>query len=437
MTDRESLLHAIAASPDDDALRLVYADWLEEHGDSARAEFVRVQVKVEAQGGKWRCPPSLWQRQEALWMANKEAWLAELPGGARDRSVFRKGLPHGVKVTARNFIKLGGKLVEKFPTIREATFENDGGAWKELVRCRALRHLRAVEMGNGAHNDDDWQAIHDAPHLGELVSLRLVGGSDPGPYWLGRVLKGLPALSGFSFEGAIALSDGWAHALGQEGGSSLEVLALHYVTLPDSGLRHLAPRLRSPALRSLTLLNCHTGDDGLAVLVDCRSPELRTLRFGYNDAGEEGGIRTLASVTWPHLWSLDLTGNPIHGPETVPHLVSPAFPALTALDLSYTEVNTDDIIHLVNQPDITRLKELRFHGVSLEDDAILAIASSPHLAGLEVLDISPGRFKFSDAAADALIASPFLNRLRSLCIFGHNLSGRALAALRSRFGVWC
>jgi uncharacterized protein (TIGR02996 family) len=46
---RAAFVAAIIADPDDDALRLVYADFLEQHGDAAdlaRAEFVRVQVTL-------------------------------------------------------------------------------------------------------------------------------------------------------------------------------------------------------------------------------------------------------------------------------------------------------------------------------------------------------------------------------------------------------
>jgi len=35
----------IIARPEDDGPRLVYADWLEEHGDSDRAEFIRVSIQ--------------------------------------------------------------------------------------------------------------------------------------------------------------------------------------------------------------------------------------------------------------------------------------------------------------------------------------------------------------------------------------------------------
>ena len=48
MTHDEAFLQSIRETPDDDAPRLIYADWLEEHGDAraaARAEFIRLQCQ--------------------------------------------------------------------------------------------------------------------------------------------------------------------------------------------------------------------------------------------------------------------------------------------------------------------------------------------------------------------------------------------------------
>ena len=44
--ENEAFLKAILESPTDAALRLVYADWLEEHGDPSRAEFLRLELKL-------------------------------------------------------------------------------------------------------------------------------------------------------------------------------------------------------------------------------------------------------------------------------------------------------------------------------------------------------------------------------------------------------
>lgn len=46
MTDRESFLRTIAASPDDDAPKLVFADWLDDQGEAERAELIRVKVAL-------------------------------------------------------------------------------------------------------------------------------------------------------------------------------------------------------------------------------------------------------------------------------------------------------------------------------------------------------------------------------------------------------
>lgn len=46
MSDRAALLAAIRQFPDNDAPRLIFADWLDEHGEGERAEFIRVQCDL-------------------------------------------------------------------------------------------------------------------------------------------------------------------------------------------------------------------------------------------------------------------------------------------------------------------------------------------------------------------------------------------------------
>jgi uncharacterized protein (TIGR02996 family) len=48
MTEREALLRAICAHPDDDTPRLVYADWLQERDCEPRAELIRAQCRMRA-----------------------------------------------------------------------------------------------------------------------------------------------------------------------------------------------------------------------------------------------------------------------------------------------------------------------------------------------------------------------------------------------------
>jgi uncharacterized protein (TIGR02996 family) len=45
MRDEAAFLEAIREDPNDDAARLVYADWLEEQGDS-RCEYLRLEYRL-------------------------------------------------------------------------------------------------------------------------------------------------------------------------------------------------------------------------------------------------------------------------------------------------------------------------------------------------------------------------------------------------------
>lgn len=47
-SDQQAFERAIIESPDDDTVRLIYADWLDEHGQPERAEFIRLQCELEA-----------------------------------------------------------------------------------------------------------------------------------------------------------------------------------------------------------------------------------------------------------------------------------------------------------------------------------------------------------------------------------------------------
>ncbi len=81
-----ALLAAVCAAPGDDLPRLVLADWLDEHGEHERAEFIRVQcdlAKIPAyqtynREPFWipRCEPDYreWQRQDALRRRERELW---------------------------------------------------------------------------------------------------------------------------------------------------------------------------------------------------------------------------------------------------------------------------------------------------------------------------------------------------------------------------
>lgn len=48
MTQDDAFLQTIIENPDDDSLRLIYADWLEEHNQSERAEILRLECRLRS-----------------------------------------------------------------------------------------------------------------------------------------------------------------------------------------------------------------------------------------------------------------------------------------------------------------------------------------------------------------------------------------------------
>lgn len=53
--EEKEFIKAIKANPADDTVRLVFADWLEEHGRKVRADFIRTQIEVGNPANEVRC----------------------------------------------------------------------------------------------------------------------------------------------------------------------------------------------------------------------------------------------------------------------------------------------------------------------------------------------------------------------------------------------
>src|SRR3954452_707004 len=102
MSDDNAFLRAILGQPDDDAPRLVYADWLEEHGDADRAEFIRLQCELARLPEGDRRGPALRKREAALLRKHKKQWLAPLTQLV-EAGEFRRGFVERVKVWCDQF----------------------------------------------------------------------------------------------------------------------------------------------------------------------------------------------------------------------------------------------------------------------------------------------------------------------------------------------
>ena len=77
-TTADAFLRAVCESPDEEGPRLVFADWLEENGDPERAEFIRVQCRLEHTPEDADERPDLEGRAAALLERHRDAWVGSL-----------------------------------------------------------------------------------------------------------------------------------------------------------------------------------------------------------------------------------------------------------------------------------------------------------------------------------------------------------------------
>src|SRR5438552_18436242 len=111
MTNEANFLAAIRESPDDDAVRLIFADWLEEQGDTDRAEFIRVQVERAGLHEDDPRTQDLLDREQELLALHREVWVGGLDEIVEEVE-FQRGLPEKVVVKAKDFEKHGGRLFD-------------------------------------------------------------------------------------------------------------------------------------------------------------------------------------------------------------------------------------------------------------------------------------------------------------------------------------
>ena len=175
MTHVDELLSAVLASPDDDLPRLVYADTLEEAGDVARAEFIRVQIELARDPGR----VELKAREAALLAVHRRAWLSPLrkPGEALENRAthgqFRRGFVEIVWTPAVWFLTRAKRLFERTPCRELRVTRADESEFTALLRNRYLTQLRTLDLSDRKIGDAGATDIVACQRLAHLRGIRL------------------------------------------------------------------------------------------------------------------------------------------------------------------------------------------------------------------------------------------------------------------------
>jgi uncharacterized protein (TIGR02996 family) len=278
-----ALLRQVKATPADETLRLVLADWLDENGDTAdraRATLIRTQCELHRRSAQLQdeTQRGLWEQARALERAYGSEWLGPLRQSGV-KATFVRGMVHvetnvGVVVAWRN---RAWPQTEAWAWVEWGKLLN--GAPAEIARLAespALGSLATLELRASGPDLAEAVALANSPHLANLSRLEV---------------------SHLGAEGAVALArsphPGRLTALG----------------LLGNGLRneHVLELLEAPCLGRLTDLGL-TGNrfDEEAVRALANFPRLanlQKLRLMYNERLRDEALVALASS--PYLGNLE------------------------------------------------------------------------------------------------------------------------------------
>lgn len=248
MTDGDDLFRAVVQSPQDDHVRLVYADWLTENGQPERGEFIRVQIELFSLPKSDPRREPLEARERELLDAHARQWRGELGRYLRS-PVFERGFVSSDKLDLHDW------LYSKY----EPPWVDTARA-VALAACPSSYWLTKLELDVSPLGDDGAAALASSRYLTRLTSLGL--GGDPA--------RRIPSTDGerLTVEGVRALVE-------SRNVANLTFLALSCRRLGDEAVKVLA---NAPNLRQLEHLYLHendVGEEGVQALVD--SPYLDNL----------------------------------------------------------------------------------------------------------------------------------------------------------------
>src|SRR5262245_21304260 len=171
----EALLAGILAEPDDDRRRAVYADWLEEHGQDRRAEFIRLQCRLVQMDESDPDRPDLLDREWELLAVYRKRWQPAPPcvlaGYLRD-SAFLRGFFARVSVPAAALLEHGAEWYGAYP-LEERRITDRGRLLGEIVRQAWLGQVTGLDLSHHDITLAELEALLASPHLGRLRRLLL------------------------------------------------------------------------------------------------------------------------------------------------------------------------------------------------------------------------------------------------------------------------
>jgi uncharacterized protein (TIGR02996 family) len=425
MSTADEFLRDICEGPGDDAPRLVFADWLEDHGEPRRAEFIRLQCRLARLDEHDPARPDLLDREWELLAVYRQRWQPAPPPG--QGGGFLRGFFARANLPAPVLLEHGERLFRECP-LEDLRIHDLQGRLGEIAARPWLAGVSSLDLSHQAISLDELRALFDSPHLGRLrrLTLRNVTLTPEGLDYLTR-WPGLRRLEHLSL-GNDYLGDRGAGLDNQPGPDWLRLLLespyLEGLTslslgglgrgndLTEAEVALLAASPRLAALRHLSLFACGLSADSFRILAAAPGlPALRHLSAGWNGRGAEGLPALVASPLIARLEALHLSTSGFGLEAAMALAASPHLGRLRSLDLTQCRLGPGEA-RAIAAAHFGSLTELNLFNDKIGPEGMTALAGSPHLATLTRLHLMDN--DVGPEGAEALARSPHLTQLRYL-----------------------
>jgi carbon storage regulator CsrA len=195
-----AFVQAVLEAPDDEAIRLIFADWLEERGDPL-GEFIRTQCRLARLPADDPRRKALTDRERVLWAEHGAAWRLSLPPVLRE-APFERGFVEAVHLTVSDFLASAAELFAAAPVrrlrVQRPWSFTPASQVPRLASSPYLASLAELDVSEQDVGDDGVALLATSPHVTSLKTLLLRGNGigDAGAVVLANssVLAGLSAL---------------------------------------------------------------------------------------------------------------------------------------------------------------------------------------------------------------------------------------------------
>jgi uncharacterized protein (TIGR02996 family) len=447
----QEFLQTIIQNPEDDAPRLVYADWLEEHGDADRAEFIRVQCELAKLDESDPQHLSLFERSSELHQAHRMKWAEPLNKLAK-WLFFERGFVNRIGICAQTLLENAEAIFRSAP-IQGIGLLGSAGFIEELTNCHYLTQITELDVHADRYSldvargelhpigDRGLAALAKCPYLGRVrkLDLRDAGSTVHGIRLLTTSLH-LASLEHLDLSSNDVGALGLAALTASPCLSGLTALELVSTGMDDRTLRDLASSRLLAGLTELSVGFDRIGSRGLRALLS--SPQvagLTKLRLSFTPKRWRGGpslgdvgAMLAASSFLGRLRTLDLRGTDIEDAGLEAILNSACSHALTELQLSENGITPVGTRALASWLHLSQLTKVDLSNNPIGDDGLEAILHSRHLGRPNALMLA--YVGITDRGAEALAACANLDRLTVLFLFGNTIGNRGREALLARFG---